>query len=937
MNGALTISAGATVSLTNETKSSNVFFIVDGAISVAAGAEVKGTLFSKSGAVGLGANVNLEGRMLSLAGAITMGVGSSATQPPLPSTIPIFCESDCSPAPTVNVLGVLSSFALFASNGSVGNTGISGINGIIGTNAGTITGYTGGIHIGNQEVANDVTEQAVADLDIAYIALMALTPSVAHAATFLNETLAPGVYHIPSAGALGGVIILDAANDSDAIFVFRFAGAFNIAAASKIILANGARRCNVFWMGGAGVATGALNIGAASELQGTFISHGGACNSGGSVFMAGRQLSTLGAVNTNTGVIYNNPECVTSRNVNATVAGTITADQNICKDSTPNDLTLTGNTGSVIKWQKSSDLEFSSPIDISVTSTTLSSAAIGSLSATTYFRALVQNGSSPSEYSNVVTITVPSTTWNGTSWSNGVPTITTTTFITGNYSEITNLSACTLTVSNGAVVVIPSGFNVTLNSKLTVSTGCNFTLNNNSNLIQQTDAINSGVITIKRMSTPVYRFDYTLWSSPVSGSQTLINFSPLTSNIAPSNIRFYSYNTLSNQYNSVNPVTTVFEGAKGYLIRSPNNWISFNAGLSPAPQRWTGTFTGMPRNGTIPFTMVNTGSTTAINATGNPYPSAISLDSFINENSNAIEGTLWFWRKFNDDNNLVSYSTCTIIGCTANNNATYSDTDFISVGQGFMVKAKEGQTILNFTNSMRSNGNVDQFFKSSAAPMDRYWLKMTNSGNNSTGQNLIAYTPTATNDYDSGLDGLYSNDSQVAFYSKAATQEVVINARTSFDVTDVIPLLFKSNVADTYTFSLNQKEGIFNETQAVLLRDNYNNSVQNLTLGNYSFSTAAGTFTNRFDIIYQNMLSNNNPRLDAKQVIIYNKNQTTFINSGTITMDSIKIFDIQGRLLFSKSGINDTKTSLNLNFNNQVVLFQITSQNGDTIIKKVIN
>jgi hypothetical protein len=272
-----------------------------------------------------------------------------------------------------------------------------------------------------------------------------------------------------------------------------------------------------------------------------------------------------------------------------------------------------------------------------------------------------------------------------------------------------------------------------------------------------------------------------------------------------------------------------------------------------------------------------------------------------------------------------------------NNNATYTDSNLISVGQGFMVKAKSGQTNLNFTNSMRSTENVNQFFRSSVTEMDRYWLKLTNAANKSTGQNLIAYTPNATNDYDSGLDGLYSNDSSVAFYSKAGTQEVVINARPSFEPTDIVPLTLKTNVADTYTFSLNQKEGVFNETQDVLLRDNYNNIVQNLTFGDYSFNTAAGTFTDRFDIIYQNTLNNTNPTLDVNQIIIYNKDQTIFVNSGDIMMDSIKIFDIQGRLLFSKSNINDTKTSLNLNFTNQVLLFRITSQDGDSVIKKVIN
>ena len=1025
MNGAMTVAAGASVTLTNGAKSSNVFFIIDGAISVSAGANVIGTLFSKGGAVGLGANATVEGRMLSLAGALTLGVGARANIPSLPCTIPIFCQSSCEPAPAVNILGVLSGFTLFSSNGNVGNTGISGINGTIGTNAGSVSGYTGGTHIGTEQIANALTAQAALDLDAAYNALMAMPATVSHAPAFANETLIPGVYHIGLAGALSGVVILDAANDPNAIFVFRFVGAFNIAAASKIILTNGARRCNVFWLGGAGIDTGAVNIGAAAEVQGTFISHGGACNAGTSVFMAGRQLSTLGAVNTAFVVIYNNPECITSRSLNsvaivaiadnltvaaggsttsvlandtyngapatttnvilsvvsnspqltlntdgtvtvtsgtssgnylltysiceranltnctttsstitvanpASVGGTTSGNQTICKDSTPGDLTIAGQTGNVIKWQKSVDLLFNSPIDIINLSTTLTGILIGNISETTYFRAVIQDGSSPVQYSSYATITIPSTTWNGTAWSNGIPIANTTAFITGSYSESANIVACTLTISSNAVVTIPSGSSVTLNGKLTVDAGGSFTLNSNSNLIQQTAAVNSGNITVKRLSAPMYRLDYTLWSSPVSGTQKLLDFSPLTNNT-----RFYFYNTATNQYNSVPPGTTVFDSAKSYLIRSPNDWVPYNASLSPIPISFTGSFTGVPRNGNINFTMSNEG--TGFNAIGNPFPSAILLNTFITTNSNAIEGTLWFWRKYNDTANATSYSTCTTMGCTSNNNAINTNSNLISVGQGFIVKAKAGQSNLSFTNAMRSNINVDQFFRTANETMDRYWLKMTNTTNSNFAQNLIAHTPAATVGYDNGLDGLYLNESESAFYSKAGANQVVINARPSFDVTDVIQMHFKSNVATTYTFSLNQKEGIFNGTQAIYLKDNFNNTVHNLTLGNYTFTTVAGLFIDRFNIIYQNLLGNINPTLNANQIIIYNKNQTTFISSGEIKIASFKIFDIQGRLLFSKSGINDTQINLNLNFNNQVLLYHITSQDGDTIIKKVIN
>ncbi|AUC82720.1 ice-binding family protein [Lacinutrix sp. Bg11-31] len=310
--GAFTVGANSIVNLTNGTQSCNVFYIAAGAISVAADADIKGTLFSKGGAVGLAANVILEGRMLTTAGAITLAGGASASQPPCTTAIEIFCEAACVPAAAVDVLGSVSDFMLFSSAGNVANTGISGVNGNIGTNSGTIAGYTTGIHIGNEETPSTLTATAAADLDNAYTALMALTVTGTHAAAFgAGETLSAGVYDM-AAGSLGGTITLDGGGDSDAIFVMRFAGAFNVASGSKVILANGASRCNIFWIGGAGVVTGAVNIGANSIVKGTFLSHGGACNSGVNVFLAGRQFSTGGAVNTNAAILYTNPECVTS-------------------------------------------------------------------------------------------------------------------------------------------------------------------------------------------------------------------------------------------------------------------------------------------------------------------------------------------------------------------------------------------------------------------------------------------------------------------------------------------------------------------------------------------------------------------------------------------------------------------------------------------------
>ena len=71
-----------------------------------------------------------------------------------------------------------------------------------------------------------------------------------------------------------------------------------------------------------------------------------------------------------------------------------------------NDLTLTGNTGNVLNWQQSANSDFTNPTTITNTSTTLPSYSIGNLTATTFFRAVVQSGSCAVLNTNTVSVTV---------------------------------------------------------------------------------------------------------------------------------------------------------------------------------------------------------------------------------------------------------------------------------------------------------------------------------------------------------------------------------------------------------------------------------------------------------------------------------------------------------------------------------------------------
>ncbi|WP_428331448.1 ice-binding family protein [Mucilaginibacter sp.] len=71
VGGAFTTGAATTVVLTNGALASNIFWVAEGAVAMAAATTMKGTLISNNGAISMGDGGSLEGRMLSTTGAVS--------------------------------------------------------------------------------------------------------------------------------------------------------------------------------------------------------------------------------------------------------------------------------------------------------------------------------------------------------------------------------------------------------------------------------------------------------------------------------------------------------------------------------------------------------------------------------------------------------------------------------------------------------------------------------------------------------------------------------------------------------------------------------------------------------------------------------------------------------------------------------------------------
>jgi hypothetical protein len=526
------------------------------------------------------------------------------------------------------------------------------------------------------------------------------------------------------------------------------------------------------------------------------------------------------------------------------------------------------------------------------------------------------------------------TTWNGSGWSNGVPTSDTDAIILSNYNASPNISACSLTINNNAVVTIPSGTNVTLNAPIIVTSG-SFTLENNANLIQTNkNSINSGAITVNRNSNPLFRLDYTMWSSPVT-NQNLLAFSPLTS-VSPLS-RFYTYNSATNLYNTIaNPSATTFTNGTGYLIRMPNTWIDFVPlpGTPATPASWAGVFNGVPNNGTVTL-----GSPVALTsdkyyAVGNPYPSTISAAAFLSGNN--TDGVLYFWRKSNGIANTTSaYATWTTLGTAGSTNApnNVAPDGTIAVGQGFIVKTGVAETTLNFTNAMRT-----LFFKTKkSADKSRVWLNLTNTSG-AFSQALVGYVDGATNGFDNGIDGKYINDSPIALTSSINNEEYTIQGRPTFDASDVVALNFKTDVAGDYNIAIDHVDGLFSGSQDIYLVDSKTGTETNLKTSAYPFTATVGVDNTRFSLRFQKTLKVDAAVFNDNSVTVYKNKETLYINSGAMAIANIKVFDIQGRLIAERKNVNANSATIStLKTPQQVLIVKVTGLDNAVVSKKIVN
>ncbi|WP_299366509.1 T9SS sorting signal type C domain-containing protein [Winogradskyella sp.] len=503
-----------------------------------------------------------------------------------------------------------------------------------------------------------------------------------------------------------------------------------------------------------------------------------------------------------------------------------------------------------------------------------------------------------------------------------------------------------LTIENGATLTQQSNSTLTIVNTVNVESGGTYNMLDSASLIQIDDVVNTvnGTFTMQRTSN-IRQNDYVYWSSP-STSFNVENVSPLTPN-------GYKYEWIPTTFQGVGPPGNMVFGewqsantgamdiGKGYIIRGP-------AGHPVTPTDYTATFSGTPNNGSIvqpiergthntgtyfyqPFVggdiLTITDDDDNWNLLGNPYPSAINAISFLTHASNGnISGSVYLWTHGTDigitnpdpfyEDFLYNYNVADYIAY--NSSGTSSPSGFngnIGAGQGFFVLMTDVATVnetVTFDNTMRNRSHSNDQFYRSATDSDetpnetnRIWLDYI-SPSGQTNTTLVAYVDGATNEEDRMFDAATTTGNGLNLYSIIDNKTYLIQGRQlPFNNNDQVPIGLNITESGIQTIGINALQGLFNDpNQDIYIEDLTMGLTHNLKDTPYSFTSELGYINDRFILRYTNNTLGVDNFNTLNRITVFEENEKIVVKSDYEMIQSIEVFDVIGRHLYSNISVN---------------------------------
>lgn len=500
---------------------------------------------------------------------------------------------------------------------------------------------------------------------------------------------------------------------------------------------------------------------------------------------------------------------------------------------------------------------------------------------------------------------------------------------------------------------------------------------------------------------------YNYWASPVGalGASALIDNNGASNN---ANNSAFSLSMLTDDHGDPMEFTNAYDEAgriSRYWLYTYINGVTYfdftnfdeNDPLEPGvgyTQKGTGgvnsdyIFEGKPNNGTIQISVTDTGgagSVPAVSRTnylvGNPYPSALDIHGFIDDNAGVINGEIQLWQQWSGSSHILNeynggYATVNKVGSVrayqfvgiegANNGSqdgTLVPTRYLPVAQGFMVEIIADGT-LEFNNSQRlfiresdadgTYGNGSVFFRNgntstsntSAQEEETLMQKIrlefsTANSTESRRELLLGFSDDTSDDYDYGYDSKKASENATDLSLVLDDDLMLIQAYGPITTDKEVDLHL--SIENTGNYSIKATDFVdFSEDQEVYLRDNLTGIYHDLTIDQgYSFISDSGVFPDRFDIVFQQHSTLGTDENELDKVTIYYENNTNllFINGlKDRSLNSLSLYNTIGQKVFSLNSYqNNPADGISVPaLSSGVYIVDISTLEGDKFNKKII-
>ena len=464
------------------------------------------------------------------------------------------------------------------------------------------------------------------------------------------------------------------------------------------------------------------------------------------------------------------------------------------------------------------------------------------------------------------------------------------------------------TINDGQRLIMGANANVTADVQITIKSDSN----SHGSLYfyngSWTPTSNNGVISYNRHISNLSTWD--LISVPVS-SLSINDFATGETDLATNGSQYAigvytnttaaasAGNTWLNYTTTTAPNAGNFVSAKGYQMAAKGSASGTGVGAEM-------TFSGLPNTGTKTITIINseTGDGTAndpadgsrFNLVGNPYPSFISVSSFLSANSSVLA------------------SGFDVYGWNGSSYTTYNSASgaYIAPGQGFMVGAdSSSNATLGFTNSMQSTSNtsMDDFISGDQLE-DRAELFLGYENSEYSNKTELYFLDNTSDSFDSSYDSVtidfdYNNGIHTRLVdSSSDNRNFVIQSLSYYEMNDkVIPLVIHGTANEELTVNI-----LHRTTPAdmnIYLEDTFLNTLSNLKEEDFVLTPMADlSGAGRF---YIHLTEDTMSTIDvsSNQMNAYKNSNSDYITvEGLMTQTdniNISLFNILGSKVLSTS------------------------------------